>query len=228
MQDKGADATKLGLGSSAAALVAALAAHDLARGIAIDHPSIFRRAKEIHQRAQGGGSGVDVASSTFGGTLRYQEGTPTAAKLPEGLVLEVWWSGLAARTSTFLSAVRAFAASAPANYKCIMHALVEASERAADPSTGLAAFLEAARAFSQGLADLGTSAAVPIVPGSFAALSAQAVLEGGAFFGSGAGGGDVAIFLGSSPSSPRFAALAAEHHVLRVPLGIADGGVASY
>jgi phosphomevalonate kinase len=219
--------TKLGLGSSAAALVAAVAAADLRAGAEVlDKKAIFLRAREAHQRAQGGGSGVDVAASTFGGVLRYQDGTPTAAALPTGVVLEVWWSGTPARTSSLLGQVRALAVRDASAYRACMGALVLASENAAD-SGDSGSFLGASRAFAGALRALGSAAAAPIVPPGFSALGDVAAEEGGAFFGSGAGGGDVAVFLGNSPSSPRFRARAAEHAIVPLALAIDFSGVSA-
>src|SRR5215472_10009477 len=80
---------KLGLGSSAAALVASLGARALARGEDLRSPIvralIFRAARAAHARAQGGGSGVDVAASVHGGMLRYSidsNGHATVRTLP--------------------------------------------------------------------------------------------------------------------------------------------------
>src|SRR5690606_33179773 len=96
---------KLGLGSSAALLVAALSAtgeFDLDRRS--ERYRLFERALAAHRRAQGGGSGIDVAASTFGGTLQYQlpaplrtlagHGSPriTPLPLPSNLHVEVWQS----------------------------------------------------------------------------------------------------------------------------------------
>lgn len=219
--------TKLGLGSSAAALVAAIASADVAAGVEeLDKPAIFMRAKEAHQRAQGGGSGVDVAASTFGGVLRYQGGAPSPAALPAGVTLEVWWSGTPARTSSLLGQVRALAARDASAYRQVFGPLVAASEGAAQAGDR-SDFLAHARAFSDALAALGAAADAPIVPAGFAALAAAAAAEGGAFFGSGAGGGDVAVFLGVSPSSPRFRAVAAEHAIVPLALAIDFSGVSA-
>src|SRR5262245_51622652 len=69
LRDRAPDGTsrKLGLGSSAAILAASLAA---ARGGAFAdeaamREAIFPLALAAHRRAQGGGSGVDVAASVF-------------------------------------------------------------------------------------------------------------------------------------------------------------------
>jgi phosphomevalonate kinase len=72
-------ALKLGLGTSAAATVAASAAVLAAHGVAIDRPTyrrvFFRLALLAHARAQGDrGSGIDVASSAHGGIIEYGRG----------------------------------------------------------------------------------------------------------------------------------------------------------
>lgn len=80
---------KLGLGSSAAILVAslgALHARELAPGAADYAPAsdaalqhrVLKEALVAHRAAQGGGSGVDVLASTLGGTLAVQR-SPAAA-----------------------------------------------------------------------------------------------------------------------------------------------------
>lgn len=72
-------AVKLGLGTSAAATVAATAAVLAAHGVSIDRPTyrraFFRLALLAHWRAQGDrGSGIDVASSSHGGIIEYGRG----------------------------------------------------------------------------------------------------------------------------------------------------------
>ena len=67
---------KLGLGSSAASMVASHGARAIGRGArTCDRTGvrarIFRDARTAHAQAQGGGSGVDVAASVHGGVLRY-------------------------------------------------------------------------------------------------------------------------------------------------------------
>lgn len=61
---------KLGLGSSAAILVASLAALELATDPALSDDAlcarVYERALVAHRAAQGGGSGVDVAASQRG------------------------------------------------------------------------------------------------------------------------------------------------------------------
>ena len=66
--------------------------------------AIFLAARRAHAEAQGGGSGVDIAASTYGGALRYgmvpaDDPLTTRVDLPAGLVLGVFWCGRSARTS---------------------------------------------------------------------------------------------------------------------------------
>lgn len=86
-----ADGRKFGLGSSAAATVAAVAAVvTWLRGDDAPPPgteTIFKLAAIAHLQAQGSGSGADVAASTYGGWLRYSSFSPA------------WLSGRLARGS---------------------------------------------------------------------------------------------------------------------------------
>jgi phosphomevalonate kinase len=101
-------AQKLGLGSSAAALVAALGHVAAARGEnLVEAPvrrAIFDRARAAHGSVQSGGSGVDVAASVYGGVLSYKLNavrapSVVAVELPVGLHVDAYWSGYSVRTS---------------------------------------------------------------------------------------------------------------------------------
>jgi phosphomevalonate kinase len=85
---------KLGLGSSAAILVASLAAHALLEHGPLDDfelaELVFAPALRAHAQAQGGGSGVDVAAAAFGGTLVFHRARPEAGTTaPEAVVAPV-------------------------------------------------------------------------------------------------------------------------------------------
>ncbi|MEB3196795.1 MAG: phosphomevalonate kinase [Candidatus Sericytochromatia bacterium] len=88
------DGRKYGLGGSAAAVTAAVAAvaHWVALGKGAPAPlMLFKLAAIAHFRAQGSGSGADVAASCFGGWLRYTSFNPAwlAARLARGLAPSV-------------------------------------------------------------------------------------------------------------------------------------------
>jgi phosphomevalonate kinase len=205
---------KLGLGSSAAALVASLGAELAARGQRLDDPDVrarlFARARAAHQSAQGGGSGIDVAASTYGGVLRYSlvSNRPSVltASLPDGLAMAVYFSGESARTSDLLARVAELRASEGDVYERAMAELAAASEHAAAQAEAGTAreLVVAVRAFAAALDRLGDAADVPIVPLAFRRLDVAAADEGGVFLPSGAGGGDVGVFLGVEPPSANF------------------------
>src|SRR5262249_55584044 len=95
---------KLGLGSSAAILVASLAV--FARGSAKNDEDLRAAVREAawkaHRAAQGGGSGIDVAASVSGGVLRCTraggELEVVAHPLPEDVHIEVFASRVPAST----------------------------------------------------------------------------------------------------------------------------------
>ena len=76
--------------------------------------AIFLEARRAHAEAQGGGSGVDIAASTYGGALFYgmipaDDPLIETVDLPAASSLRVFWSGRSARTSELLAKVRRFA-----------------------------------------------------------------------------------------------------------------------
>lgn len=226
---------KLGLGSSAAALVAAVGARALTDGIDPRAPRerdrIFRVARDAHARAQRGGSGVDVAASVYGGVIEYEAGderTPGVVRpreLPHPLSVVVYDSGTSARTSDMLERVGALRRRGEgdkvfARLRDVAFEAVAAVARRDGPG-----FVTAARAFGKALDDLGRAALAPIVPPSFAELAARASCEGAAFVPSGAGGGDVAVWIGLCPPSNDFAAHAARLSMHPLALAIDRGGL---
>ena len=62
---------KLGLGSSAASTVSFIGAAMSAMGRPLDHSEVFRIAQNSHHSVQGLGSGADIATSVYGGAIRY-------------------------------------------------------------------------------------------------------------------------------------------------------------
>jgi phosphomevalonate kinase len=229
---------KLGLGASAAVLVATLAAKVAAeRGVLGDvelATAVFGRALDAHRRAQGGGSGVDVAASCFGGTIAFRRGDERpealAVKLPAELVLEVWWSGRPASTSELIAKVHALRERASGRYV----KLIEAQEGAsfeAELALGRgdsAAFLAALEVQRHALGALGAAAGAPIVDEAALALGDAAVAVGGVALPAGAGGGDVLVYGGLRASPPEFAAVAARFGYERLELVLGARGVHVY
>lgn len=224
---------KLGLGSSAATIVASLGSRAVARGQDPRQPpvraTIFRAAREAHAREQGGGSGVDIAASVFGGVLRYAltDKAPLikAIEPPSDLVLEAFWSGTSARTSDLLARVERLR-SRSRDHQALA-ALHHCAERAAAAleRADTRAFVEEASAYGRALAELGQAADAPIVPQAFAELGAHAALAGAAFLPSGAGGGDVGVWLGVAPPPQAFVERAKALGSQHLPVSLDRGGV---
>lgn len=222
---------KLGLGSSAAILAASLAAlppTDLES--AAGRQALFEHALNAHRKAQGGGSGIDVAASTFGGTLRFQlasrAGEPphvSAICLPPSLHVEVWSSPRAAETREFLKSVRAFGARDPKRHAEVFAALARAAEAAcaacdtADPDS----FLSALKDQAFGLGALGQGAQIPIVTPELQVLTRLSEQEGAVLIPAGAGGGDIALWVSHALPSPalRRAQHTHAHETLVLKLG---------
>lgn len=228
---------KLGLGSSAAILVASLVAgaeSDLTDDLAKQR--LFELACDIHRAAQGGGSGVDVAASVFGGTRVFVRGSPElpcsaaehrAVALPQGLFVEVWASRAAASTSAFLSKVNEFARAEPTDHARIIEALSRASRKAVNAcdADDAESFLAALDAQFQGFLELGNRAGIPICTAQVQALYHAARRHSAVVIPAGAGGGDVSLFVGHAPSSQELQTLLPRHEQARLEVKLGAAGV---
>jgi phosphomevalonate kinase len=210
------DGRKLGLGSSAAAVVAALGHVAAVRGhdpaLVGVRREIFDDARAAHARVQSGGSGVDVAASVYGGVLCYTlkgAGSPSVAPmdLPHDLRVDAYFSGHSVRTSDMRARVDRLKERDHRLFDARMRELCAAAEAAAAAiaESDAGRFIDAARAGEAGLRALGCDADAPIVPAYSTALARTAAEEASAFLPSGAGGGDVFVRLGQRPPSERFA-----------------------
>jgi phosphomevalonate kinase len=187
------DEEKLGLGRSAATIVAATAVCLAARGERT-RTAIRIAALQANLRFQGGhGSGGDVAAAVSGGVVEVRRGDGdlkiAPSRLPGGLELVVAWSGVGAHT------VPLVAKFATAGTCRSLSELGTAAEAAAD-----AAVRDDAEDFCIAVARAGTllqmvgrDLDLPIVTPALASLMDVAARLGIAAKPSGAGGGDCAI-----------------------------------
>lgn len=231
------DGRKLGLGSSAAILVASLFALELRRSSGRDRlqqvMSVHRRAEIAHRLAQGGGSGVDVAASALGGTLLYRlgpsGGVSSSVDLPAGVRVEVWTCPTSASTRDLLAAVEALRERSPERHAHWLGAQTAAADAAAlgvERHDG-AGFLMALRAQQRALSGLGHAAGVPIVTPELDELAPRAETEGGVLLPAGAGGGDIAIFVGHAPSTPGLRAALENHGHRLLDVQLSASGAAA-
>jgi phosphomevalonate kinase len=226
---------KLGLGSSAAILVASLAALELDREPSLDDQTlcsrIYEPARLAHRTAQGGGSGVDVAASAYGGVLcarRSESGlTLSPISLPSELHFEVWACSVAASTAEFLARIAEFAGREPLAHRARMAAQAEAAEAALDAvlRRDAADFVAAIAEQVTALSALGEAAGVAIVTPELGELARLARAHAAAFLPAGAGGGDVAYYVGPCPPPAVFGARCRELGLAPVALGLAAPGV---
>jgi phosphomevalonate kinase len=146
------------------------------------------------------GSGADVAAASLGGFVRFRvEGHELAEaerlSWPQDGATRVVWTGVEARTSEFVRAVRAFEGRDEKGYGLIRDRLREQAVRFADAiqlDRG-SEVIAAADAYGRGMAALGAAAGVSIVTAELARIAELARAHGGSAKPSGAGGGDVAI-----------------------------------
>lgn len=223
---------KLGLGASAAILVASLGARAARAGALLSDAAVradlFAKARDAHARVQAGGSGVDVAASVHGGALEYRVGAaPKAITLPSALVLTVYACPMSARTSELRAQVDALAARDGKRHRVCLDDLgaIAALAVQAIEANDAEAFVCALRKSARALARLGEAAGATIVPDGFAELEELAVADGGSFSVSGAGGGDVAVHFGPRTASARFEARARQLGLFPLDLALDYKGV---
>ena len=226
-------ASKIGLGSSAAVTAAVVGLAFAAAGRSFDdRAALFAVADAAHAEAQGVvGSGIDVATSVYGGAIRFQRGSEvkiTPISWPSALHLTFVFSGQSASTADLVGRVRALRERDAALYAARIGALTELAK-------GFAAALERGDAMNAvsvvakwqpALAALGRAADAPIVTPFFEEVAAIAQAHAAAAKPSGAGGGDLGVILSLGDCTHALhAALARKniHTLSLVPRGPARG-----
>ncbi len=238
--DDPAATRKLGLGSSAAILVASIAAciAEAPRDEGALRRLVLDRALAAHRRAQHGGSGVDVAASVHGGVVACRILGPASSgplartgdlqvqphALPAAVVLRVFASRTEAKTSTMLAQVRDHARARAADYDRAMARAIAGAE-AALAARDVASFVAALTCQALALAELGRAAGAPIVTPDVERLALVAAEEGAAFVPSGAGGGDIALYVGPAEPSAELVARALEEGLYRLEIAVGARGV---
>jgi phosphomevalonate kinase len=207
---------KLGLGSSAAALVAWAGAWTRYATPASEVPETAALAA-LHRGLQSGlGSGLDVATSRLGGVVAYRleangEARTSSVGLPKSVGFVAVCTGQPAETPSLLRQFDAWRASRPAEALAAIGALKRLATEGieavlADDSQG---FLEATTEYGRHLEKLGERIGADIVTGQHRQVAACAARHGVAYKISGAGGGDMGIaFAADSEALEAFASAA--------------------
>jgi phosphomevalonate kinase len=196
-------ATKLGLGSSAAALCAwagAWAAHARRAGLAFVPPSLEALIR-LHRDWQGGrGSGIDVAASIVGGAVEFRmepSGAPRvgSVRLPNSVGFAGIFAGRSASTPELVAHYRAWRAARPAEAAAFDRRLGAIAEAGCLAARGNAAqaLVDAIADYGRGLQDLGVAIGADIVTAEHREIGEHARRLGVAYKVSGAGGGDLGL-----------------------------------
>lgn len=229
------DGQKLGFGSSAAAVVAAVGAVFECAGLNIKErkAQILAIADAAHRAAQQGvGSGADVATAVHGGliqVIRRANAVPEVTPLlpPMGLHLVVFWTGQPVSSKNMIEGVVRFSKQDPLAYLHIMDHLRDLSQRFvaeinAGQATGAVAI---AGRYGRQLEVLGTAAKLPIVTEAFKHAADLAKELGGIAKPSGAGGGDIGVAMFATPEAAKRFALACQKPLTAIDLDLDRHGV---
>jgi phosphomevalonate kinase len=203
---------KLGLGSSAAVVVALTGALlRFAGGPAIPRQDLIDICCEAHRRLQGGiGSGIDVATSITGGAVAVavspasgRDGRRIQAQpvsWPHQLRLVAVWSGQSASTPGMLARLRAFRERNAASFAGHMERLGATSGQAvaAWRADDTSAVLGAIAGYESGLRRLDEAAGIGIFSPVHEQLRTIARKHHAVYKPSGAGGGDFGVALTDS------------------------------
>jgi phosphomevalonate kinase len=198
--------SKLGLGSSAAVIVA-LAAALLAQAgrPAMDREALAELCMEAHRRFQEGrGSGLDVTTSVHGGVITFAataDGTRIRPLTwPPGLHWIAAWTGASASTTAMLARLDAFQAADPARFEQRMAELCKLASAtvAAWVQGEVAAILQAFADYDDALRAFDDGAQIGIYTPIHQRLAEMSSAAGAVYKISGAGGGDFGIAFADS------------------------------
>ncbi len=224
---------KLGLGSSAAATVAAIGACLGQVDEPLDIDNLHRLASKAHGNAQAAmgarGSGADIAACTLGGALRFQIGAEESqvsrVTLPSGLHLVFPWTGVAAQTAPLVARVQEYRGRQSEDYQRLasgISACAEALAKARDPSDAV----EAIAAGAEALRSLADAVGIELWLKEHSQLESLAQRFGGALKPTGAGAGDLALAAFSeSDAAQSFQKSLVELGILCPPLLVEPQGV---
>lgn len=248
------DGVKIGLGGSASATVATVAAVLAAMGHEAEPEGIYRLAAIAHLRAQGSGSGIDVAASTYGGLLAFSSHLPSwlmrriaeeptvravvegpwphlriePLDWPEGWDLLVGWTGTSASTPELLGKVRHLKEQGDPRYLSFLTRMQESSRHlmAALKEHDPSLALDSLRLGRDAMQSLGHSLGLALETPKLARLAEAALAGNSAGKPSGAGGGDCGIAIAFDPSQADGIRRAwRQAGITPLPLGLAPTGV---
>ena len=200
---------KLGLGSSAAVIVAIVLAlvkyHQIEEEIFANDGYLFSFCLRIHHLAQGNrGSGIDVAASVFSGIVEYlmpKANHDMSAKfrlyssLPSGLFIVPVWTGISSSTRALLQKVDDFRSENPVEFELIMEKMTALSNNGclSFKNSNIQTFLNFVHEFYKVLLKFTQRSGVPVISEIHEKIAGIVQNSGGVYKPSGAGEGDLGI-----------------------------------
>ncbi len=199
--------TKLGVGSSAAVLVALVGALVTELNLAMSPEELLAVSHTAHRRFQGGlGSGADVATAVHGGVVTVRRSADpeqvaaTHCNWPSGLLAVPIWSGVSASTTALLSRFEQFKGTQPDEYRRHIRRLKALSEQAcvAWPDQSVGDVLSALESYDDALRAFDHDAKIGINTKVHDRIRQLVERQGAIYKTSGAGGGDFGLALTDS------------------------------
>jgi phosphomevalonate kinase len=191
---------KFGLGSSAAATVAAASSLSVYLDLNLSRESLFNTVFAAHHTAQDTvGSGVDIAASIYGGILIYSISTrdqkPDAVDFPQDLYIMPIWTGKSASTTDLVSKLQLWAEANESEYMQLIEAMKEVSAAAClyIKRAESDKFCTTIRTYYNLLSDMTRRCNIPILSSEHVQIGKIVNDAGGVYKSSGAGFGDLGI-----------------------------------
>jgi len=203
----GGNWTKLGVGSSAAVLVALVGALVAELNLVMSSKELLAICHTAHHRFQGGrGSGADVATAVHGGVIAVRRGADpqvvdvTRCDWPGGLSALPIWSGASASTPELLIRFEKFKADNPDDYRRHIRHLKALAEQAcvAWSEQSVLDILSALAGYDDALRALDDDAQIGISTQAHVRIRQLVERHGAVYKTSGAGGGDFGLALTDS------------------------------
>ena len=226
---------KLGLGSSAAVVVAAVASLLVEQGRDLDgtkdRREVFRLSRRVHDQCQScRGSGIDVAASTFGGYLVLENRPGDSSRVrqwrpPAGWYLSFWWTGHDSSTPERIAMVDDFARRQGAVHERLMADMTDTCRRFL-AAAGIAECCRWLECYRRQLLELGRRSGLEMMSSGELELARRARELGGVLKPAGAGGGDclLAVFP-TGEQQQRFARLARQRGLVAMAAAVDRRGV---
>ncbi|HJP37544.1 MAG: hypothetical protein QF483_04110 [Gammaproteobacteria bacterium] len=203
----GGHRVKLGVGSSAAALVAFVGALMAELNLAPTAEELLAVCHAAHRRFQGGiGSGADIATALYGGVVVVRSTTApetisaAACAWPDNLLAMPIWSGVSASTPELLTRFNAFKAASPDQHHHHLRRLKTLSEQACTvwSEQSISDILDTLTSYDEALCSFDAEAGIGICIEPHARIRQLVEKHGAVYKTSGAGGGDFGLALSDS------------------------------